>query len=581
MRIFSTPAWISVCWCDWAVRVWCMISAPHLDADALRVGMVSTHEEFPMSSFRTRSACMIVAALWACTPSVQAESTVVKGVEETQLTLTDIPTLRVSPHGFGPGGSGGGGGGIFQTRTCNVVSSLTTASFTGGTYTLQAGFSQNEGLAATYTVPAGEWPIKITLSECIFATSAASVQTTTEWRIEYWSGTPTAGTLVDFFESDGDLLPHIVIPPGTNGVNLNFSIDPGDPDQIFIPNNGSNLFTVVWKVLRHNNPSANPCTTPNPTGSNAFPVTDNTSCNPNTPYAQLNFPNDNWLFGVNCGPFGCPPNGGWARFSTLSSAIACINNSGCRPRGDWVTRTTWSGIDCTPGNGACCLPNGSCSVLPNGDCLNAGGIYQGDGTSCLGVTCPQPTGACCVNNGAFCLNNITPSDCAGIPGIWQGAGSTCNVGNSCPTGGCCLPSGQCTVTTSANCAAQNGVFRGSNTTCSGANCPQPSGACCFASGTCISLTSANCTGAGGSWGGAGTNCTAGCGPTCDTLDFNRDTLFPDSQDLDDLIAVLGGGPGACSNFPNCGDIDFNNDGLFPDSTDLDAYISRLSGGPCL
>jgi aminopeptidase N len=71
------------------------------------------------------------------------------------------------------------------------------------------------------------------------------------------------------------------------------------------------------------------------------------------------------------------------------------------------------------------------------------------------------------------------------------------------------------------------------------------------------------------------------GNVCDTIDFNRDTLFPDSQDLDDFLAVLSGGPGACSNAPNCGDIDFNNDGLFPDSTDLDALISRLGGGPCL
>jgi glucose/arabinose dehydrogenase len=73
------------------------------------------------------------------------------------------------------------------------------------------------------------------------------------------------------------------------------------------------------------------------------------------------------------------------------------------------------------------------------------------------------------------------------------------------------------------------------------------------------------------------------GPICDSLDFNRDTLFPDSGDLDDFIAVLGGGPGACSTFPTpgCSDLDFNNDGLFPDSTDLDAFVSRLGGGPCL
>jgi hypothetical protein len=73
------------------------------------------------------------------------------------------------------------------------------------------------------------------------------------------------------------------------------------------------------------------------------------------------------------------------------------------------------------------------------------------------------------------------------------------------------------------------------------------------------------------------------GAVCDCIDFNRDTLFPDSTDLDDFLAVLSGGPSACSTFPvpGCNDIDFNNDGLFPDSADLDAFLSRLAGGPCL
>lgn len=73
------------------------------------------------------------------------------------------------------------------------------------------------------------------------------------------------------------------------------------------------------------------------------------------------------------------------------------------------------------------------------------------------------------------------------------------------------------------------------------------------------------------------------GPSCDSIDFNNDTLTPDSGDLDDFLAVFGGGPSACSTFPipGCNDLDFNNDGLFPDSLDLDAFISRLSGGPCL
>ncbi len=71
----------------------------------------------------------------------------------------------------------------------------------------------------------------------------------------------------------------------------------------------------------------------------------------------------------------------------------------------------------------------------------------------------------------------------------------------------------------------------------------------------------------------------GSGPTrcCDSIDFNRDGLFPDTQDIDDFLSVFSGG--ACST-GDCGDIDFNNDGLFPDTADIDALLSVFSGGPC-
>ncbi|MFO0832059.1 MAG: hypothetical protein U0637_09465 [Phycisphaerales bacterium] len=68
------------------------------------------------------------------------------------------------------------------------------------------------------------------------------------------------------------------------------------------------------------------------------------------------------------------------------------------------------------------------------------------------------------------------------------------------------------------------------------------------------------------------------GPSCDTIDFNHDDLFPDTADIDDFLSVFSGGP--CSNDPNCGDIDFNNDELFPDTADIDALLSVFSGGPC-
>ncbi len=74
-----------------------------------------------------------------------------------------------------------------------------------------------------------------------------------------------------------------------------------------------------------------------------------------------------------------------------------------------------------------------------------------------------------------------------------------------------------------------------------------------------------------------------CGPSCDSIDFNNDGLFPDTADIDDFLSVFSGGP--CSNDPptgsGCGDIDFNNDGLFPDTTDIDSLLSVFSGGDCV
>ncbi len=68
------------------------------------------------------------------------------------------------------------------------------------------------------------------------------------------------------------------------------------------------------------------------------------------------------------------------------------------------------------------------------------------------------------------------------------------------------------------------------------------------------------------------------GPSCDSIDYNGDGLFPDTSDIDDFLSVFSGGP--CST-GSCGDIDFNNDGLFPDTMDIEALLSVFSGGPCL
>ncbi len=80
--------------------------------------------------------------------------------------------------------------------------------------------------------------------------------------------------------------------------------------------------------------------------------------------------------------------------------------------------------------------------------------------------------------------------------------------------------------------------------------------------------------------------TSPCGTTvsstgylsaCQCIDFNNDTLFPDTQDIDDFITVFSGG--TCST-GTCNDIDFNTDGLFPDTADIDAFLSVFSGGLC-
>ncbi len=68
------------------------------------------------------------------------------------------------------------------------------------------------------------------------------------------------------------------------------------------------------------------------------------------------------------------------------------------------------------------------------------------------------------------------------------------------------------------------------------------------------------------------------GRVCDTVDFNRDQLYPDTGDIEEFVLVFSGG--ACPG-PFCGDIDFNNDGLFPDTADIDSLLSVFSGGSCL
>ncbi len=72
--------------------------------------------------------------------------------------------------------------------------------------------------------------------------------------------------------------------------------------------------------------------------------------------------------------------------------------------------------------GACCLPDGTCVILDEGTCVfEAGGVFQGVGTTCAGVTC-EPFGACCLPDGS-CIEDQTAAQCAGQGGIFQGGGT--------------------------------------------------------------------------------------------------------------------------------------------------------------
>ena len=124
------------------------------------------------------------------------------------------------------------------------VSAHTDADFGGGQYTVQAGFAEQEVAAASWTLDPAVFPIRLDVAEMVFATSNANVTTTTEWTFFVWSGTPASGNVVAQYSSDGELLPHIVLQPGTTGVNVQVLVDPDDPEQIIINDNGDATFSI-------------------------------------------------------------------------------------------------------------------------------------------------------------------------------------------------------------------------------------------------------------------------------------------------------------------------------------------------
>src|SRR6185295_11025295 len=121
-----------------------------------------------------------------------------------------------------------------------------------------------------------------------------------------WSGTPSTGIEIIHVSSDGISIPHLVLPPGTNASVVEVDFQPDAPDNIVIPDNGTHTFSIGFRIDHHNQQTGNPCSVAPPTCCNAFPTVDT---------GGLQFSPNNWLFGVNCGPFGCPANGGWSTFA--------------------------------------------------------------------------------------------------------------------------------------------------------------------------------------------------------------------------------------------------------------------------
>ena len=160
--------------------------------------------------------------------------------------------------------------------------------------------------------------------------------------------------------------------------------------------------------------------------------------------------------------------------------------------------------------GACCFTDGSCQVLTAAACQAAGGVYQGDGTSCADVFCEglPGTGACCLPD--FSCQEISAAACEAAGGIYQGDGTNCAEANCQPIGACCLPSTDCFVMTEADCVALGGFYQGDATNCEiipPCEPPGPTdGACCLPDGSCVILTGTECAATGGLYWGDGSGC---------------------------------------------------------------------------
>ena len=368
-----------------------------------------------------------------------------------------------------------------------------------------------------------------------------------------WEGTPATGSLKYTFSSDGKMIPHIVLAPGTNGVNVQFMIDPNDPDQMYLSDDGSHTFSIGYRIDQHNNQTQNPCTNAPPSSSNAFPTTDTSG---------LQQSNKNWIYLLDCGSFGCGV--GWETFAQLPSL--------CRPSGDWVMRATYTPINCAAQQGACCIGT-NCAISTQADCQSAGGTYRGDGSICSSTIClPLGNNACCFASTGGCVS-LSYQSCLAAGGVPGPEGSLCATYVCFPTGACCLSNGTCVGPIStASCTSQGGVYKGNGTTCATVSCPPPMGAACFPNGFCLIMTQADATASGANWRGAGTTCADSNGNgTADACELHPGDLNGDQLVNGPDLAIFLSAWGTPS-----GPADINHDGIV-NGNDLTTLLSNWTG----
>jgi cysteine-rich repeat protein len=125
-------------------------------------------------------------------------------------------------------------------------------------------------------------------------------------------------------------------------------------------------------------------------------------------------------------------NFGWVVIGD-ESTTQTTKRFGTRENTGSTSGVTWKPrlvVQYTPATvvGGCCQAS-ACSVLTQSACTGAGGVYQGNGSSCSPNPCVVVTGACCAAAGT--CSDVTQTTCVSGGGTWQGASSTCGL-VTCP-----------------------------------------------------------------------------------------------------------------------------------------------------